>query len=259
MRVVALGASNLTRGLPALVGLARARWGRDIEVIAALGLGRSYGATSRVFVRSLPGLLQCGLWSDLERRPPWPTRALITDVGNDILYGSPPAQILAWVEACVERLQATTDDIVVTDLPVEGLRRISPLEYLLLRTVLYPPCRLSLAEVIGSARRVSEGIVALAGRRRLRLVSLDRAWYGFDPIHFRLSRWGTAWAEILGVSDPPTEDARMCVGEGDARTSLGEALRLYAMRPERERLLGLERVIPQRGPTLPGGGRVWLY
>jgi hypothetical protein len=250
MRVVALGASNLTRGLPTLVGLARARFGRDTEIVAALGLGRSYGARSRVLVRTLPGLLQCGLWSELERRPPRTTRALVTDVGNDILYGSPAPEILAWVEACVDRLQVMTDDIVVTDLPVASLGKISRGEFAALRTILYPPCRLSLAEVRLAAERVSEGLVALAERRRLRAVHLERDWYGFDPIHIRPSRWGTAWGQILLGSDSPA---------GEARVSLAEALVLHAMRPERERLLGYERVTPQRGRRLPGGGRVWLY
>lgn len=247
MRVVALGASNLTRGLPTLVGLTRARWGRSTEVFAGLGLGRSYGATSRVLVRTLPGLLQCGLWSALDGRPRVATRALVTDVGNDILYGFPADEILGWVEACVDRLRATTDDIVVTDLPVASLRRLSRLEFAAFRTAFYPPCRLSFADALEAAERVSEGLSVLAGRRGFRAVHLERDWYGFDPIHIRPSRWRTAWGQILGVAH-----------EGP-RTSVGEALRLYAMRPERERLLGFERVTPQQGAPLPGGGRVWLY
>src|SRR5947207_14876376 len=87
-RVVALGASNLTRGLRIVVSTARQTWGPDIEIFGALGHGRSYGADSRVFVRRLPGILQSGLWRDLAARPPVPTRALVTDVGNDILYGN---------------------------------------------------------------------------------------------------------------------------------------------------------------------------
>jgi hypothetical protein len=252
---VALGASNLTRGLPTLVGLARARWGRDTELFAALGLGRSYGATSRVLVRALPGLLQCGLWSALVGRPKVTTRALVTDVGNDILYGSPPAEILDWVEACVDRLQTMTDDIVVTDLPIGRLRRLSRLEFAAFRTVFYPPCRLSFAEVMHTAEQVSEGLVALAGRRGLRAVRLERDWYGLDPIHIRPSQWGTAWGRILDGSSAPV----VLRGKERSRMSVGEALRLYAMRPERERLLGIERVTAQRGAPLPGGGRVWLY
>ena len=42
-RVVALGASNLTRGLHTVVSTARTEWGPDVEVLGALGHGRSYG------------------------------------------------------------------------------------------------------------------------------------------------------------------------------------------------------------------------
>ena len=54
-RIIALGASNLTRGFHAIVSAARSAWGSEIQVIAALGHGRSYGASSRVAVRTLPG------------------------------------------------------------------------------------------------------------------------------------------------------------------------------------------------------------
>jgi hypothetical protein len=43
VRVVALGASNLTRGFQTIVSTARLVWGPDVEVLAALGHGRSYG------------------------------------------------------------------------------------------------------------------------------------------------------------------------------------------------------------------------
>ena len=82
-RVVALGASNLTRGFPILVSAARASAGPDVEVFAALGLGRSYGMESRVLARTLPGILDSGLWAALAGLPPLPTRAVVTDVGND--------------------------------------------------------------------------------------------------------------------------------------------------------------------------------
>ena len=85
--MVALGASNLTRGLQTVVSTARTAWGPDVQVVAALGHGRSYGATSAFLVRRLPGILRSGLWAELESAPAVPTKALVTDVGNDILYG----------------------------------------------------------------------------------------------------------------------------------------------------------------------------
>ncbi|HEY5907584.1 MAG TPA: hypothetical protein VIZ31_06030 [Vicinamibacteria bacterium] len=249
-RVVALGASNLTRGLPTLLALARSAFGPEVELFACLGLGRSYGAGSRVGFRSLPGILESGLWAALETRDRVETRALVTDVGNDILYGHPVPRILEWVEECVTRLQSFTRDIVVTDLPVASLERVGEAEFLFFRSVLYPPCRLDRAEVLASARQVSEGLFAMARRRGLRTVCLVRDWYGVDPIHVRLGAWDTAWKEILhGNGALP----------GSGGSSWSEKLRLYALRPERERFFGLERLRRQTGARLSGGGRVWLY
>jgi len=250
-RVVALGASNLTRGFQTVVSTARETWGRDVEVLAALGHGRSYGGDSRFVGRTLPGILESGLWPELARRAPAPTHALLTDVGNDVAYGHGAERTLAWVEECLDRLAPLTGDLTLTDLPLASLRRLSRGRYLLFRTVLVPSCRLSLARVLDDAERVSEGLVALADRRRLRLVRLRPEWYGFDPIHIRRRWWRPAWRAIL-LGDA----AAAAPGE---RASWREALRLYALPPERRRVLGVERVVAQDGRRLPRGGRVWLY
>lgn len=245
-RVVALGASNLTRGLQAVVASARAAWGPDIEIVAALGHGRSYGAESRFLGRAIPGILQSGLWRRLEAAPRLPTRALVTDVGNDIFYGFPPEHVLSWVGEALRRLETLTDDIVVTGLPPAGAGAVSRAKFYLFRSALFPSCRLSFGEVLDRAQRVNEGLAALAGEHRVRLFRLEPTWYGFDPIHIRPALWGTAWAKILGV-------------EGDGDRSAREAIGLYLMRPERQSIFGRERVTPQEGATLRGGGRVWLY
>jgi hypothetical protein len=256
-RVVALGASNLTRGFRTVVAAARETWGPDVEVIAALGHGRSYGGESRFLGRTLPGILESGLWRELERRPPAPTRALLTDVGNDVAYGHGAERTLAWVEECLDRLAPHTRDVTVTDLPLASLRRLSPVQYLAFRTVLVPSCRLPLARILEDAARVSEGLVALAARRSLRLVRLRPEWYGFDPIHIRRRRWRSAWREVL-LGDEVGGGAVGSSAPGPAG-ALTEALRLYAWPPERRWVLGRERVAPQTGRPLRAGGRVWLF
>ena len=221
-----------------------------MELLAALGLGRSYGAKSRVAIRSLPGILQSGLWRQLDGSPAAPTRALITDVGNDILYGSAPERILGWVDECVARLQAHAAEVVLTDLPLASVRRLSPAKFLFFRTILYPPCRLSLAQALDCTERVSDGLLQLARRRGCGFFNLRPEWYGIDPIHFRPGTWRIAWQQILGG------------GDGSAalpRAPLAESLGLYLMRPEREWIAGWERTVPQAGRRLRRGARVWLY
>ncbi len=253
MRFVALGASNLTRGLPAVVAAARDAWGKELEVLAALGHGRSYGAESRVLVRTLPAILDCGLWAELQRRPRLPTRALVTDVGNDIPHGRPAGRIVAWVGECLERLRAAgADEIALTDLPMAGLRRLPPLAYLLFRTLYFPTSRLPLAQAVAEAEAVSAGLAALARRHRARLVQPRPEWYSFDPIHIRRRPQRHAWSEILGRPARPDDGLRV---------GFGDSVELYRLqlRPERQRLLGMRQVTPQEGHRLRSGGRIDLY
>jgi hypothetical protein len=249
-RVVALGASNLTRGFHTIVATARHRWGRDVEVLGALGHGRAYCMRSSFLVRSLPGIAQCGIWSHLERMPRTRTRGIVTDIGNDILYGASADQVLTSVDHCIARLQRLTDDVALTDLPLSSIRALSSARFLLFRSLLVPRCRSSLAQVIETAGLVSEGLHAMAAARRVRLLPQKPEWYGVDPIHIRPALWRPAWQEILcgGRDDAP-----------EATASWSEALGLYALRPERQWLLGREQVTPQQGVTLGSGGRVWLF
>jgi len=248
-RVIALGASNLTRGFQTVVSTARAAWGPDVEVVAALGHGRSYGGPSRLVIRTLPGILESGLWRHLESLSAVPTRALVTDVGNDILYGFSATQTLAWAAEAVERLQKVTKDIVLTDLPLAGIRHLSKAKFLAFRSILVPSCRLSLREVQQSAEQVNDGLAAIAAARSIQFFRLNPEWYGFDPIHIRPSQWRPAWQQILGSTS------------GAKRNGAGrlEGLSLYFTRPERQWLLGMEQCTQQTGEKLPAGARVWLY
>lgn len=248
-RVVALGASNLTRGFQTVVSAARSVWGRDVEVLAALGHGRSYGAPSTFLFRTLPSILKSGLWSELDRRVPMPTRALVTDVGNDILYGFSVERTLGWVEEVLVRLRRVTRDIVLTDLPMASIQRLSPVKFVAFRSMLVPSCRLTLSQVRDRAERVNEGLVQLSKDYGATLRRLDPHWYGFDPIHMRPSQWRLAWKQILGAQS---------VSEANVGSMI-ESVTLYLMRPERRWIFGKEQVTRQVGRALRSGGQVWLY
>ena len=86
---------------------------------------------------------------------PAPTLGLITDVGNDILYGYSPPQILAWVNEAVDRLQHHGAEVAITGLPAVGQSDISNRKFLFFRSILFPRCRLSFAEVAARAAAVS--------------------------------------------------------------------------------------------------------
>jgi hypothetical protein len=173
----------------------------------------------------------------------------VTDVGNDILYGSSAEQTVAWVEESLRRLCRVTGDIVVTDLPLASIRRLSRLKFLAFRSALVPSCRLSLAQVVDTSEQVSLGLSRLSAACGAKFFRMDPAWYGFDPIHLRPSLWGEAWRQVLAVGP----------GVRSNGFSTIESVRLHLMRPERRWMFGVEQFTPQPGLALRSGGRVWLY
>ena len=247
-RIIALGASNLTRGFHTVVSSARAAWGPEVQIFAAFGHGRSYGASSRVLVRTLPGILKSGLWETLSSLSRVPTRALVTDVGNDILYGFPAGKIVGWIDEILSRLQDGTRDIILTDLPMESLKKLSTVKYLFFRSILFPFSHLSLSQVLHEAAEVNEGLKKLSIVHDVKLFRLDPEWYGFDPIHIRPSLWREAWRQILNTPSS--------ISGG---SSVFEGIRLYFMAPESRRICGIEQNTLQTGITLPAGGQIFLY
>ncbi len=240
-RVIALGASNLTRGLRTVRDLSRTAFGPDTELFAALGLGRSYGAYHRLGIRGLPGILDCGLWRALDAAPrAGRTLAIVSDIGNDILYGYPPAQILAWVTEAVTRLERHTDAIAITALPADNPSRVSPLQFRIMRAVMFPSSRQTLETVTRDVAIVQDGLVQLAADRGHRLVRLRPEWYGIDPVHFRYPFWRRVWGEFLGLDDvqwqqPPTSGG------------LVETAGLWLRADEERWLFGIRQQTPQQG------------
>jgi hypothetical protein len=251
-RVILLGASNLVRGLSTLLNTAAAIWGSPLDVLAAFGHGRSYGLRTTMLCRELPGIAECGLWAALARRPPAPTAALITDIGNDLLLDVPPRQIAAWVEECVERVRAVDARVVLTALPLCSVATLSSWRFVLLRTILFPGCRLRLDTVLGRARDLDDRLRELARRHGLRLVEQQPEWYGFDPIHIRRRHLVSAWRTILS----PWSAAPAAMVNG---SSLRRWLYLRLLAPERRWLLGREYRTAQPAGALADGTTLAFY
>jgi hypothetical protein len=253
-RVVLLGASNLTRGISTIVETAAAYWGRGrpLELFAALGHGRSYGGHSSVLGRRLPGILQSGLWQALASRPPAPTAALITDIGNDLLFEVPPGLIADWVRDCLQPLRAASAKVVMTMLPLGNHRGLSEWRFVFLRTCFFPSCSLSLEELLRRAAVLDQHLRNICAEYGVAMVEQRRDWYGIDPIHIKLTHWRPAWGEILApwcdAPPPPVPPPRR-----------RRWLQLRLMAPEQRWFFGISQRRPQPAGKLEDGSQVFLY
>jgi hypothetical protein len=251
-RTVLLGASNLQRSISTVVETAQGLWGSPLDVLAACGHGRAYGLTSCVLGRTLPAILACGLWKDLTRRPALPTAALLTDVGNDIVYGADADQVASWVRECCERLLPVCEAVVVTGLPLDSLRRLSGGRFRLLRTILFPRSRLTLERALHSTAQLDAQLRAMAEEYSVSFVTPRCEWYGWDPIHIRLRYWSRAWLHILSHAKPGTS-------YGGADGSLVRWITLCAQRPLYRKLFGITQHRGQPTCKLSDHSTVSLY
>ncbi len=252
-RVVLLGASNLTRGLGTVLATARRIWGQPLEVLAAGGHGRSFGQSSRALGRELPGIVECGLWAHLAGLPQAPTAALVTDIGNDLLYEQPVEQIVDWVAGCLQRLSSAESRVIVTLLPVANLDSISRARFHLLRRLFFPRSRLAFEEVRRRALELNDRVRGLATDHGAQSVAPRGEWYGIDPIHIRLRWRSAAWSEILaGWSHPRQVPVA-------SRTTLKEAWYLHSRTPQRRRVFGIEQQAAQPSARLADGTTVAIF
>jgi len=250
-RVVLLGASNLTYGFPLVAESLRTTLG-EVDLLAAHGHGRAYGRWSRVLGRRLPGIIECGLWESLATNGnnTGTTLGLITDVGNDLLYGSQPETILGWVGECVTRLSDAGAAVAITGVPLESVKRMSAPRYHATRICFFPSSGPAWPTMQRMADELDAGLREIAASHSATFVAPRLGWYGVDPIHVRRTRRVAAWNEIL--STWPIQELAM------TRPGFGRATSLWRLRPALREMYGREQRTGQ--PVLSDNGMsVWLY
>lgn len=252
-RAVILGASNAARGMATIIEAAGAAVGRPLDLMAAIGHGRGYANSSCVLGRWLPAIADCGMWQALEARPPAATYALLTDIGNDLLYGAPSEQVSASVERCLQRLAGRCQQISMTSLPLEVLRAVGPRRFLLFRTLLFPRSRLTLAGALDAANELNSRLLELAERYGAVLRAPLPRWYGYDPIHIRRSLQACAWSEMLSAWPAPEGPCSL------TRLPWRQRLRLRLQRPHEQRRFGLLQRREQPCCRLRDGTTISLY
>jgi hypothetical protein len=252
-RVILLGASNLVRSISTVVETARELWREPIEIMAAIGHGRSYGQDSRMLGRKFSGIFPCALWKDLQTRPALPTVALVTDVGNDLGYGVSVSEIISWVDGCLERLERASATTIITELPLARLERLSEREFLFFRTLFFPQSRLTFHDIRSRAFELNDALQRIGRERKIPVIPVSGDWYGRDPIHLKRSCWREAWPALLGAWRAGEE---VCVRP---RTSFARWAYLRSLAPAEQHFWGVERRAKQPSGMLSDGTTISLY
>lgn len=197
-QVILLGASNVSINFPLIVNLLRSGFDGPVHVCAAEGHGRSYGIWSNIGPRALPSIKGSALWDNLSADPANPNRkALITDIGNDLMYKVEPKHIARWVEECIQRLLSANAEILMTMLPMGSVEKLSASRYYFFRTAMFPANRFSFTDINQLINELNEEVTNLATKYNITPLVPDGDWYGIDPIHIRRGSRLAAWSHYF--------------------------------------------------------------
>ena len=252
-RMILLGASNLVQSFSTLVATVQSTWSAPVEIMAAMGHGRSYGRETIVFGRKISGIFPCALWQDLQNRPAMPTMAFVTDIGNDLLFGVPPHRLLKWVALCLDRLAQHGAEVTVTQLPIENVERLSEARFQFYRWLFFPRSRMTLNDVRELAQSFNEQLIRLGVERKISVIPVSGDWYGFDPIHLKRRAWREAWPTFF--SSWRNEDAATIV----PRPTVWQRAYLASLAPHEQATFGILRRCAQPSGRLSDGTTISLY
>jgi PAS domain-containing protein len=247
--IVIIGASNVTLSLPVIWSTLCRSLPEPFRLIVAAGHGRSFGLPNTVLGRTLPSILECGLWESLDKLKETSTfRAIVTDVGNDLLYGADADQTMSWVNEAVERLTSQTQHTVVTGLPIDTLQGLSGRRFEFFRRLLFPDSTLTLETALVEGNAL-HGQLLKVGDGPISTTTPEAKWYGFDPIHIRRRCRRDAWERYLSL----------CIQENPLRCA-GPVADLSVWKSTAERRWKRSRLLTSQQPALvKNGNELWLF
>lgn len=247
--IVIIGASNVTLSLPIIWSTLRRSLSEPFRLIVAAGHGRSFGIPNTVMNRTLPGILECGLWKTLDKLDDSTSiHAILTDVGNDLLYGINAAQTMSWVNETVDRLSHQSQNILITGLPIDSLNGLSKRRFDFFRGILFPNSTLTLDKALNEGQELHNQLLTF-GNDQFSNATPEASWYGLDPIHIRRRCRREAWERYLSLCLP-----------NQSLRKVGPIADLSIWKNKAERRWKRSRLLTSQQPALvKNESELWLF
>lgn len=202
---VLMGASNLARGYSALTKcLVRCLAPHPIEILHAMGPGRGYCARGGIFNITYPPIRSSGILRSARGRAQRARKviALITDIGNDIMYDVPVSDLISCLDDLFQELDAIGAEIFVHPIPLDFSEDFSERQFRILRSIFYPNSAIDYKRARESVEAVNKFLRDRVGGR-IHLLPILKDCTGIDKIHYSIFHshrvWSGVAAEILRV------------------------------------------------------------
>ena len=193
-----LGASNLARGYSMLTQhLSRCR--EKTEFLNALGPGRGFCARGGMFNFTYSPILTSRVIESAEKKSKhaFHTAVLITDIGNDLMYGVSAKTLITSLDSIIDRMLGWNANIFLTSIHVNLKKDVSPTTFLLLRLLFYPGSKVTFEEADLLVTKVNRYLEEKSRiNERVHLIKGMETFAGLDKIHFSILKAHLAWSKV---------------------------------------------------------------
>ena len=125
------------------------------------------------------------------------TAVLITDIGNDLMYGVSAETLIASLNEIIDRMLGWNANIFLTSIHVNLKKDVSPTTFLLLRFLFYPGSKVAFDEVDLFVTKVNRYLEEKSRiNERVHLIKGMETFAGLDKIHFSLFKAHSAWSKV---------------------------------------------------------------
>jgi len=193
-----LGASNLARSLDGLkLCIKRCMLPRGVSFLHAIGPGRGYVSRGGILNAVYSPILDSGIFEAVRRKriKNQTVVALITDIGNDIMYDASPDVIIGGLQHLYNLLDAFETNIFITSIPVDLENDISELYFHILRKVYFPNSPVTYSQASNNIKAINQFILQ-PSNQRISVIDDMKSFYGIDKIHYSILKSQIAWSHI---------------------------------------------------------------
>lgn len=195
-----LGASNLARsfyGLKRCIG--RCIFPRPASFMHAMGPGRGYVSRGGILNATYSPILNCGIFEAArnKRIKSQQVVALITDIGNDIMYDVSPEKIIGGLQYTFNALDRFTTNIFITQIPVDLENDISEFYFQIIRQVYFPKSSVKYSQVSNNIKTINKFILQ-SSSQKMTIINDMKPFCGIDKIHYGIFKSQSAWSHIAG-------------------------------------------------------------
>jgi hypothetical protein len=193
---VLLGASNLARAYSALTRLLSQSISQA-RFINALGPGRGYCARGGLLNFSYTPIGESKIikTADTFSQQGGRVAVLLTDIGNDIMYGVSDQSLIQCLDTLIEKSLQWNAEVFLTSIHVDVSRDMGKTSFKLLKAFFYPNSSVTFDQADSAVKKVNYYLQKKAEQNEaVHLISGLGNYCGLDKIHFSLLKSHLAWS-----------------------------------------------------------------